>query len=128
MDANIYCGLDFDTQLEFRYKLPIGEAGAITRTVFDYLGVDLLMATSKGRYRHEVEARQIAMYILTLKTHASLKEIGRYFGGRDHSTVIYAKETVLDLMDTNKFFKHKVEEILALVSHDEIETGDAVPA
>lgn len=44
-------------------------------------------------------------------TKASLKSIGTYFGGRDHSTVIHACQTVNDLIDTDKKFKNDVEEI-----------------
>ena len=44
-------------------------------------------------------------------TQASLKNIGMYFGGRDHSTVIHACQTVNDLIDTDKKFKSDVDEL-----------------
>jgi chromosomal replication initiator protein len=40
-----------------------------------------------------------------------LKNIGIFFGGRDHSTVIHACQTVNDLIETDKKFRHDVEEI-----------------
>jgi chromosomal replication initiator protein len=51
------------------------------------------------------------MFYAKNMTKASLKSIGTHFGGRDHSTVIHACQTVNDLMDTDKKFKNDVEEI-----------------
>jgi chromosomal replication initiator protein len=73
------------------------------------LSVDLLK--SKTRKREIVQARQISMYFSKQLTKSSLKNIGMHFGGRDHSTVIHACQTVNDLMDTDKKFKRDVEEI-----------------
>ncbi|HZH55065.1 MAG TPA: helix-turn-helix domain-containing protein, partial [Sphingobacteriaceae bacterium] len=44
-------------------------------------------------------------------TKSSLKSIGAFFGGRDHSTVIYACQTVEDLIETDKKFKSYVQDI-----------------
>jgi hypothetical protein len=60
---------------------------------------------SKSRRRELVEARQMAMYFAKDFTSNSLKTIGAFFGGRDHSTVIHAVQTMKDLYSTNK--KHK---------------------
>lgn len=76
---------------------------------FYSLSVDLLK--SKTRKREIVQARQISMYFSKQLTKSSLKNIGMHFGGRDHSTVIHACQTVNDLMDTDKKFKRDVEEI-----------------
>ena len=78
-------------------------------TEFYELSVDQLK--SKTRKREIVQARQISMYYAKNMTKASLKSIGTYFGGRDHSTVIHACQTVNDLIDTDKKFKNDVEEI-----------------
>jgi chromosomal replication initiator protein len=40
-----------------------------------------------------------------------LKSIGYHFGGRDHSTVIHAVQTVNDLMDVDSSFKTNIEEL-----------------
>ena len=58
-----------------------------------------------------VQARQISMYLAKSHTKTSLKSIGAFFGGRDHSTVIYACQTVEDLIDTDKKFKAYVHDI-----------------
>lgn len=73
------------------------------------IGPDLMRA--KTRKREIVQARQIAMYFAKDLTKHSLKSIGNHFGGRDHSTVIHALQTVNDLMATDKSFKKSVNEI-----------------
>lgn len=45
--------------------------------------------------------RQIGMYILREKNILSLKTIGRYFGGRNHATIIHASDRIQDLIDSN---------------------------
>ena len=46
--------------------------------------------------------RQIAMYLAKRLTPRSLPEIGRKFGGRDHSTVIHAVRRIEELRDTDR--------------------------
>lgn len=115
MTAEVYQVLEPDTQIAFRYSLPPNEASMITKTVFDKLGVDLIHRTGKARKHEQVEARQISMYLIKLKTRASLKNIGRHFN-RDHSTVIHSIETVQDLMQTNRYYKHTIEELLEILA------------
>ncbi len=45
--------------------------------------------------------RQIGMYICCQKKFTSLSEIGKYFGHRDHSTSINARDKIQDLIDSN---------------------------
>jgi chromosomal replication initiator protein len=63
---------------------------------------------SDCRKRTLVEPRQIIMFFLYKKTARKLKSIGELMN-RDHSSVIYANNTVQDLMDTNKIYKLKIE-------------------
>lgn len=49
---------------------------------------------SKRRAQSIVQPRQVAMYMARKLTEMSLEEIGGYFGGRDHSTVLYSVERV----------------------------------
>jgi chromosomal replication initiator protein len=49
---------------------------------------------SKRRSQSIVQPRQVAMYMARKLTEMSLEEIGGYFGGRDHSTVLYSVERV----------------------------------
>ncbi len=83
----------------------------IQKLVTEFYGLSVDQLKSKTRKREIVQARQISMYYAKSMTKASLKSIGTYFGGRDHSTVIHACQTVNDLIDTDKKFKNDVEEI-----------------
>ncbi|MDO7834428.1 chromosomal replication initiator protein DnaA [Sphingobium sp. HBC34] len=56
---------------------------------------------SKRRARAVARPRQVAMYLAKKMTPRSLPEIGRIFGGRDHSTVIHAVRTIEALRETN---------------------------
>jgi len=83
----------------------------IQQTVSDTLGVPEELILGKSRKREIVQARQIAMYFCKMYTEASLKSIGGAFGGKDHSTVIHACQTVKDLIDIDKSFEKLVNEV-----------------
>jgi chromosomal replication initiator protein len=83
----------------------------IQKLVCDYFGISVDQVKSKTRKREIVQARQISMYFAKDLTKSSLKTIGMHFGGRDHSTVIHACQTVNDLIETDKKFKSDVEEL-----------------
>ncbi len=68
----------------------------ITKTVCDYLNVAENKIRDKTRKKEVVLARQLAMYLSKELTKSSLKTIGLHFGGRDHSTVIHACNTIED--------------------------------
>jgi chromosomal replication initiator protein len=89
---------------------------AIQRMVAEHFSVELDQLKAKTRKRQIVQARQIAMYFAKEMTRHSLKSIGLHFGGRDHSTVIHALQTVSDLVTTDKYFKQNVTEIRKRIS------------
>jgi chromosomal replication initiator protein len=84
---------------------------SIQKIVCDYLKIPIDQVKAKTRKREIVQARQISMFFAKELTKASLKTIGMHFGGRDHSTVIHAVQTVNDLMVTDKEFKIHIEEL-----------------
>ncbi len=84
---------------------------AITKITCEFVKVDEKKVRDKTRKQEIVEARQISMYLSKKLTGASLKMIGLHFGGRDHSTVIHACDTVDNKMLTNKKFREVVESI-----------------
>lgn len=45
--------------------------------------------------------RQMAMYLIREMTHASLPEIGQFFDGRDHTTVLYAIQKIQESIDSD---------------------------
>ncbi len=81
----------------------------IQKTVAEYFKVDL--DAMKGK----VKKREIVIppggYVLRNAIHSLLALIGEKFGGRDHSTVIHALESVEDMMKTDANFKSSVEEL-----------------
>ncbi len=83
----------------------------IQKTVSDYFKVDQDDLKAKTRKREIVIARQVAMYFSKDYTNHSLKSIGYHFGGRDHSTVIHAVQSVNDMMDTNSKFRYSIDEL-----------------
>ena len=83
----------------------------IQKTVSEYFKVKVESLKDKIRKKEIVIARQVAMYFAKEYTNHSLKSIGYHFGGRDHSTVIHAVQSVNDMMDTNAAFKSSVEEL-----------------
>jgi chromosomal replication initiator protein len=78
--------------------------------------VSYSLMNTKTRKREIVEARQVAMYYLKSLTIMTLREVGELFGGRDHSTVIHARQTVEDLMTTDRAYKAKIEEVEAILN------------
>ena len=69
----------------------------IQRKVADYYNLRLSDLLSARRSRTIARPRQIAMYLSKILTTRSLPEIGRKFGGRDHTTVIHAVKKIEDL-------------------------------
>ena len=67
-------------------KTPI----AMVKTMCEKLGVSYDAVCGTGRNRSLVLARQIMMAVLRDVTKLSLDEIGKYVGGRDHASVMYA--------------------------------------
>ena len=75
-------------------------------------GLEVAQLTSKSRTRDLVHARQIGMYVCRELTELSYPQIGKEFGGRDHTTVIHAYEKVSTLM---KERRETYEDVTALI-------------
>ena len=83
----------------------------IQHTVCEYFSIPEDLLRAKTRKQEVVNARQIAMYLVKELTNASLKTIGLHFGGRDHSTVIHAYQSVEDQMRVDSKFQTHVQQI-----------------
>ncbi len=64
-----------------------------------------------SRKREYALPRQLSMYFANEYKIGSLEYIANYFGERDHSTAIHARDTIKGLMDTDRIFKAKVSKI-----------------
>lgn len=81
-------------------KLRVGRPTCveIQAAVARHFGVHFSSMTSESRERFYARPRQVAMYLVRDLTGLSLAQIGRRFGGRDHSTIIHGINTVRDRM------------------------------
>ncbi len=97
-----------DLVKDTRINLTIDE---LQNVVSDYFKVSVDLVCSKTRKREVVRARQVAMYFCKELTPNSLKTIGLHFGGRDHSTVIHANQSVQDQIETDPMFRDMISEL-----------------
>jgi chromosomal replication initiator protein len=73
----------------------------IIRKVTDHYNIRMTDILSPRRARSIARPRQMAMYLAKKLTSKSLPEIGRRFGGRDHTTVIHAVKKIEELRATD---------------------------
>ncbi len=108
IDLNMAKEVLRDLIKDTRVNLTIDE---IQRIACEYFNIPEDLVRGKTRKREVVQARQVAMYFSKQLTQHSLKTIGLHFGGRDHSTVIHANQSVEDQIDTDPKFSDTIEEI-----------------
>jgi chromosomal replication initiator protein len=84
---------------------------SITKIVCDFLGVAENKIRDKTRKKEIVLARQLAMYLSKDLTKSSLKTIGLHFGGRDHSTVIHACNSIENAKSNDESLSNILETI-----------------
>jgi len=81
----------------------------IQKKVAEHYNIKLADMHSARRARSVARPRQVAMYLAKQLTARSLPEIGRKFGGRDHTTVMHAVRKVEELRATDHSFSEDVE-------------------
>ncbi|MFH1823682.1 MAG: chromosomal replication initiator protein DnaA [Candidatus Firestonebacteria bacterium] len=89
---------------------------SIKDAVVKYYKLRPLDMATKKRTQPAAFARQVAMYITRELTDMSLPEIGQNFGGRDHSTVIHAYETINNKKETDLVFSEELKNIITLIN------------
>jgi chromosomal replication initiator protein len=97
--------------------VPLGEDTVIApndiiQEVSRYYSISADDLFGSSRQQAVAQARQIAMYLIREQTNLSLPKIGQLFGGRDHTTVMYANKKVTDLMKERRSLYNQVTEIL----------------
>ena len=75
-------------------------------------GITPVEIRSKSRNGNISNARKTSMYIVHEVTGMTMQEIGKEFGGRDHSTVVYSLNGVKEKISTDRHFKEVVEDII----------------
>ena len=81
----------------------------IQKRVSEHFNIRIADMHSARRARAVARPRQVAMYLAKQLTSRSLPEIGRKFGGRDHTTVMHAVKKVEELRHTDSAFCEDVE-------------------
>ena len=87
-------------------KITIDE---IQKKVVEHYNIKLSDMHSPRRSRSVARPRQVAMYLAKSITTRSLPEIGRKFGGRDHTTVIHAIKTIEEIMVNDPSLAEDIE-------------------
>ena len=84
----------------------------IQRKVCDLFGIRLSDLKAKTRTKAIAFPRQIAMYLARQLTHASLAEVGRAFGGKDHTTVLHAVDKVQTLLQEDPKLRRTIDGLI----------------
>ena len=103
-------------------QIALGDTGAnagssqvtlqrIIAAVTAYYNVKLSDLQSKRRHKSVTGPRQVCMWLARKRTRFSLEEIGGYFGGRDHTTVMHSIKTVDDRASQDPSFQQQLEKI-----------------
>ena len=87
----------------------------ILKTVAGFFNIPVSDIKSKKRSRSISIPRQIAMYLCRTHTKYSLPDIGRQFGGKDHTTVIFSYNKISKLVNENNDLSRSVKEITDII-------------
>ncbi len=88
----------------------------ILAAVSDRFGVKIDVLCGQRRTQTIALPRQVAMYLMRQLTDLSLAEIGRAFGGRDHTTVLYACEKIGRLIRVDNLLGEKVNGLISTLA------------
>ena len=88
----------------------------IAKAVSARFSVKLSDLQGKRRTKSVALPRQICMHIARKLTEYSLEEIGGFFGGRDHTTVLYANDKISRLLETDPGIRATVTDIQSELS------------
>lgn len=99
-------------------KADLNKLKIILNKVSIYSGLTTELINSKTRKREIVQYRQLCQYYAKLLTKISLAEIGKFFGDKDHSTVLHSEKAILNLIDTDQKFESIHDEILVSIKRE----------
>ncbi|MCQ4619177.1 chromosomal replication initiator protein DnaA [Corynebacterium sp. CCUG 71335] len=90
-------------------------ATTIKEVAAEYFRVSLDKLTGAGKTRTVAHARQLAMYLCRELTDLSLPKIGQEFGGKDHTTVMYADRKIRKEMTENRETYDEIQELTQII-------------
>ena len=88
----------------------------IQRRVCDFFGLKMSDLKAKNRTKAIAFPRQVAMYLSRQMTHSSLSEIGRAFGGKDHTTVLHAVDKIQTLLQEDPKLRKTIDGLVQSVN------------
>jgi len=87
----------------------------IQRCVVEEFGVSLHDLKTRRRNKTIVLPRQIAMYLSRAFTDLSLPEIGEFFGGKDHTTVLHSYNKIKEGINKDALLKSKIDKVIQVL-------------
>ena len=87
----------------------------IERVVADHYKLKGPLLRSKKRHKDIAHARHVAMYLARTLINASLPQIGKNFGDRDHTSVLHACNKIKGMVDDDWRFKEEVEQLIRML-------------
>lgn len=106
-----------DTELPSEKKTLIGcrmrdkSPEVIIKKICEFYGQEEKKVLSVKRKREFVWCRHVFFYFCNIYTHMTKVQIGKFMGGRDHTTVIHGQQTVQDILDTDPAKVKELREI-----------------
>jgi chromosomal replication initiator protein len=88
----------------------------IQRKVAEYYSIKPSDLKARNRTKAVALPRQVAMYLARQLTHASLAEVGRAFGGKDHTTVLHAVGKIQALVQENSKLQKTIETLTQTIT------------
>ncbi|MEG1499570.1 MAG: chromosomal replication initiator protein DnaA [Clostridia bacterium] len=88
----------------------------IIETVCKYFSISKAEITGKKKNKEIVEPRMIAIYLINELLDLPLITIGQKFGGRDHTTIIHARDKITESVKTNNKIKVFISDIKSLLN------------
>ena len=85
----------------------------IVEVTCEYFGIKQADICGKKKTKEFVEPRQMAMYLVTIiLPEIPLASIGQYFGGRDHTTIMYSRDKISNMLTTDKEMKRVIDDLM----------------
>ncbi len=98
-------------------SLPKRGIGTILDIISEFYAIDRDAIIGKSRKQNIVRARHMAMFFAKKSPKRSYQAIGRFFGGRDHSTVVHGVRSIENQMSVDQAVREDVSSIQARLRH-----------
>lgn len=88
---------------------------SIVDATCSYFNIKKQEVIGKKKLKQIVQARQIAIYLINDMLGVPLATIGSYFGGRDHTTIIYARDKIEEMVNTDPLVANQIKDIKNMI-------------